>query len=313
MTKRLLAVALAVVAVLGGVVWFLNSSQSGKTKQHNHLQVVSTNSIISDMVTEVAGDKVALHTLVPRGNDPHEYEPRPQDVKATQEADVLFHNGLNLETGGSGWFKKMYEQAGKKVDQQVFAVSEGVEAKHLTDKGKENELDPHAWLDIQNGIKYVRNIEKVLSQKDSKNAATYKQNADAYVAKLTALDADAKTKFSAIPDDKKLLVTSEGAFKYFSAAYGLTPAFIWEINTEAQGTPEQMKLVLEKIRATKVPSLFVESSVSPKSMEKVSKETGLPIYSKVYTDSLAKEGQPGDTYYGMMKWNLDKISEGLSR
>ncbi|WP_208797473.1 metal ABC transporter substrate-binding protein [Leuconostoc litchii] len=311
--KRLSSTIVIVVIVLGGVFWFVNSGQGGKTSQHDKLQIVATNSIIGNMVEEVGGDKVNLHTIVPRGTDPHEYEPKPQDVVASQEADILFHNGLNLETGGSGWFKKMYKNAGKQIDQQVFSVSKGVVAKRLTDKGKENELDPHAWLDLQNGIKYVKNIEKVLIAKDPENATTYKKRTAEYVKKLSVLDQSAKTKFDSIPEDKKLLVTSEGAFKYFSAAYGITPAFIWEINTESQGTPEQMRQVLTKIDATNVPVLFLESSVSPKTMEKLSKETGLPIYSKIYTDSLAKKGQNADTYYGMMKWNLDKISAGLSQ
>ncbi|WP_204770309.1 metal ABC transporter solute-binding protein, Zn/Mn family [Leuconostoc rapi] len=311
--KRLSIIIATVVVVLGGVLWFVNSTHGGQTKKHNKLHVVATNSIIGNMVEEVAGDKVDLYTIVPRGTDPHEYEPRPQDVSTTQEADVLFHNGLNLETGGSGWFKKMYQNAGKKNNKEVYSVSTGVVAKHLTDAGKEDELDPHAWLDIQNGIKYVKNIEKVLIDKDPDNGDTYKKNAQAYIEKLTDLDKSAKTKFNDIPENKKVLVTSEGAFKYFSAAYGVKPAFIWEINTESQGTPEQMKQVLAKIRASEVKSLFLESSVSPKAMEKVSKETGLSIYSKIYTDSLAKKGTDGDTYYSMMKWNLDKIAEGMAK
>ncbi|CAM3152485.1 iron/zinc/copper transport system substrate-binding protein [Leuconostoc rapi] len=313
MIKRLSIIIATVVVVLGGVLWFVNSTHGGQTKKHNKLHVVATNSIIGNMVEEVAGDKVDLYTIVPRGTDPHEYEPRPQDVSTTQEADVLFHNGLNLETGGSGWFKKMYQNAGKKNNKEVYSVSTGVVAKHLTDAGKEDELDPHAWLDIQNGIKYVKNIEKVLIDKDPDNGDTYKKNAQAYIEKLTDLDKSAKTKFNDIPENKKVLVTSEGAFKYFSAAYGVKPAFIWEINTESQGTPEQMKQVLAKIRASEVKSLFLESSVSPKAMEKVSKETGLSIYSKIYTDSLAKKGTDGDTYYSMMKWNLDKIAEGMAK
>lgn len=313
MIKRLSIIIATVVVVLGGVLWFVNSTHGGQTKKHNKLHVVATNSIIGNMVEEVAGDKVDLYTIVPRGTDPHEYEPRPQDVSTTQEAYVLFHNGLNLETGGSGWFKKMYQNAGKKNNKEVYSVSTGVVAKHLTDAGKEDELDPHAWLDIQNGIKYVKNIEKVLIDKDPDNGDTYKKNAQAYIEKLTDLDKSAKTKFNDIPENKKVLVTSEGAFKYFSAAYGVKPAFIWEINTESQGTPEQMKQVLAKIRASEVKSLFLESSVSPKAMEKVSKETGLSIYSKIYTDSLAKKGTDGDTYYSMMKWNLDKIAEGMAK
>ncbi|MEX0380118.1 zinc ABC transporter substrate-binding protein [Leuconostoc sp. MS02] len=311
--KRLSIIIAIVVVVLGGVLWFVNGTHGGQTQKHNKLHVVATNSIIGNMVEEVAGNKVELYTIVPRGTDPHEYEPRPQDVSTTQEADVLFHNGLNLETGGSGWFKKMYQNAGKKNNKEVYSVSTGVVAKHLTDAGKEDELDPHAWLDIQNGIKYVKNIEKVLIDKDPDNGDTYKKNAQAYIAKLTDLDKSAKTKFNDIPENKKVLVTSEGAFKYFSAAYGVKPAFIWEINTESQGTPEQMKQVLAKIRASEVKSLFLESSVSPKAMEKVSKETGLSIYSKIYTDSLAKKGTNGDTYYSMMKWNLDKIAEGMAK
>ena len=313
MIKRLSIIIAIVVVVLSGVLWFVNGTHGGQTQKHNKLHVVATNSIIGNMVEEVAGNKVELYTIVPRGTDPHEYEPRPQDVSTTQEADVLFHNGLNLETGGSGWFKKMYQNAGKKNNKEVYSVSTGVVAKHLTDAGKEDELDPHAWLDIQNGIKYVKNIEKVLIDKDPDNGDTYKKNAQAYIAKLTDLDKSAKTKFNDIPENKKVLVTSEGAFKYFSAAYGVKPAFIWEINTESQGTPEQMKQVLAKIRASEVKSLFLESSVSPKAMEKVSKETGLSIYSKIYTDSLAKKGTNGDTYYSMMKWNLDKIAEGMAK
>ncbi|MDR3190454.1 MAG: metal ABC transporter substrate-binding protein [Lactobacillaceae bacterium] len=312
MHKQLIVILGVIAVLIGGVVWFTSMHQGGKTVQHAKLHVVATNSIIGNMVEEVAGDKVDIHFVVPRGTDPHEYEPRPKDVSATQEADVLFHNGLNLETGGSGWFKKLYQNANKKVDVEVFAASKGVNAMHLTDAGKENEEDPHAWLDLKNGIKYVKNIERVLAAKDPKNAKYYAARTDKYVAKLTALDTTAKTKYANIPTEKKLLVTSEGAFKYFSAAYGIKPAFIWEINTEAQGTPEQMKQVLTTIRATKVPALFVESSVSPKAMEKVAKETGLPIYAKLYTDSLAARGQKGDTYYDMMKWNLDKIHEGMN-
>ncbi|MFC6179686.1 metal ABC transporter substrate-binding protein [Lactiplantibacillus daowaiensis] len=282
-----------------------------ETTKSSKLRVVSTNSILDDMVKNVGGDQVKHYSIVQRGTDPHEYEPKPADISATAEADVIFYNGLNLETGGNGWFKKLIKSSRKSFDKDVFAASKGVKTKYLTTNV--NEPDPHAWLDLANGIKYVQTISQTLQQKDPKHAATYQKNATQYIAKLTKLHAEAQTKFEKIPSAQRLLVTSEGAFKYFSAAYHVRAAYIWEVNTEAQGTPAQMKTALKKIRASEVKSLFVESSVSPKSMRKLAQETHLPIASTIFTDSLAAEGKPGDTYYSMMKWNLDHIYQGLTR
>ncbi|MFZ2822718.1 MAG: zinc ABC transporter substrate-binding protein [Lactococcus raffinolactis] len=308
--KKLILTVIPLALLLGGVLNFVNHHKSADQQSSNQLRVVTTNSILEDMVRQVAGDKVALHSIVARGVDPHEYEPKPTDISETTQADVIFHNGLNLETGGSGWFSKLIKTAHKKDREQVFEASDAVTPLYLTTN--QSEQDPHAWLDLGNGIRYVETITAVLKAKDPKHANYYQERSDTYVAKLKKLDAAAKEKFLDIPEKQRLLVTSEGAFKYFSKAYHVIPAYIWEINTESQGTPDQMAEVLSKIKASEVKGLFVETSVSPKSMEQVSKETGLPIQSKIFTDSLAKKGQMGDTYYDMMKWNLDKIYQGLS-
>ncbi|MFZ1356079.1 MAG: zinc ABC transporter substrate-binding protein [Lactococcus raffinolactis] len=308
--KKLILTVIPLALLLGGVLYFVNHHKSADQQSSNQLRVVTTNSILEDMVRQVAGDKVALHSIVARGVDPHEYEPKPTDISETTQADVIFHNGLNLETGGSGWFSKLIKTAHKKDREQVFEASDAVTPLYLTTN--QSEQDPHAWLDLGNGIRYVETITAVLKAKDPKHANYYQERSDTYLAKLKKLDAAAKEKFLDIPEKQRLLVTSEGAFKYFSKAYHVIPAYIWEINTESQGTPDQMAEVLSKIKASEVKGLFVETSVSPKSMEQVSKETGLPIQSKIFTDSLAKKGQMGDTYYDMMKWNLDKIYQGLS-
>ncbi|KRN98827.1 metal ABC transporter solute-binding protein, Zn/Mn family [Companilactobacillus kimchiensis] len=309
--KKIIVTFVAVIAMITGVYMFLHHRDGSAVRANDNekLHVVTTNSILEDMVHNVGKDRIKLYSIVKRGTDPHEYEPQPTDVSESADADVMFHNGLNLETGGNGWFTKLVKTSHKKFDKEVFSASEDVKAKHLTTNVKEE--DPHAWLDLENGIKYVRTITNVLKQKDPKNASFYEDNADEYVAKLEKLHKEAQSKYLSIPENQRLLVTSEGAFKYFSAAYHVKPAYIWEINTEAQGTPEQMKAVLGKIKGTEVKHLFVESSVSPKSMDKVAKETGLEIYSKIFTDSLAKKGTDGDTYYSMMKWNIDHIYDGL--
>ncbi|MBZ2152407.1 metal ABC transporter substrate-binding lipoprotein/adhesin ScbA [Streptococcus cristatus] len=286
-----------------------SSTETGSSK----LNVVATNSIIADITKNIAGDKINLHSIVPVGQDPHEYEPLPEDVKKTSQADLIFYNGINLETGGNAWFTKLVENAKKKENKDYYAVSEGVDVIYLEGQNEKGKEDPHAWLNLENGIIYAKNIAKRLSEKDPANKETYEKNLKAYVEKLSALDKEAKEKFNNIPEEKKMIVTSEGCFKYFSKAYNVPSAYIWEINTEEEGTPDQIKTLVEKLRKTKVPSLFVESSVDDRPMKTVSKDTNIPIYAKIFTDSVAEEGEEGDSYYSMMKYNLEKIAEGLSK
>ena len=199
------------------------------------------------------------------------------------------------------------------ANKDYFAVSEGVKVIHLEGEGETGKEDPHAWLNLENGVIYAKNIAKHLIEKDPSNKDFYQKNLDDYVAKLEALDKEAKTKFDAIPEEKKMIVTSEGCFKYFSKAYNVPSAYIWEINTEEEGTPDQIRDLVKKLKGSKVSALFVESSVDDRPMKTISSETGIPIYAKIFTDSIAEEGQDGDSYYSMMKYNLDKISEGLAK
>ena len=288
-----------------------NANKNSNTSEK--LKVVATNSIIADITKNIAGDKIDLHSIVPVGQDPHEYEPLPDDVKKTSQADLIFYNGINLETGGNAWFTKLVQNAKKEENKDYYAVSDGVEVIYLEGQNEKGKEDPHAWLNLENGMIYAKNIAKQLSAKDPKNKDFYEANLKNYLGKLEALDKEAKQKFNNIPKEKKIIVTSEGCFKYFSKAYNVPSAYIWEINTEEEGTPDQIKALVEKLRKTKVPSLFVESSVDERPMQTVSKDTNIPIFEKIFTDSVAEPGQNGDSYYNMMKWNLDKIAEGLSK
>lgn len=299
--------------VVGSLFLLAGCGTDNSSYDNDKLNVVTTNSIIWDITENIAGDKVNLHSIVPVGKDPHEYELLPNDIVKATKADIVFYNGLNLETGGNAWFTKLMQNANKDENKDYFAVSEGVTPLYLEGKEKAGKEDPHAWLNLENGIVYAQNIEKQLSEKDPENKAYYQESLANYVDKLKELDEEAKGKFDSIPANKKWIVTSEGCFKYFSEAYNIPSAYIWEINTEEEGTPNQIKNLVDKLRDTDVQSLFVESSVDDRPMKTISQETGIEIFSKVFTDSIAEEGEEGDSYYAMMKWNLDRIYEGLTK
>lgn len=307
--KKFLFISLFFMLMLAGCS---SNESSSANEKGNKIQVVTTYSIIYDIVRNVGGDRVEIHSLAPIGSNPHEYDPLPMDVQKTTDADVVFYNGLNLEAGNS-WFEKLMDTAGKSGDEApVFALSKGVEPMFLTTEGKEGEEDPHAWLDVQNGIKYAENARDAFIKIDPDHAEEYEENAEAYIGELEALHEDAIDRYSEIPKDKRILVTSEGAFKYFSQAYDFQAEYIWEINQENQGTPKQITRVLDIIEAQNIEGLFLETSIDPRSMEMVSRETGVEIKGKVFTDSIGKPGEDGDTYIKMMEWNIDTILNGLT-
>jgi manganese transport system substrate-binding protein len=313
--KSLLVLSTALISI------FLLAACSGETEKSSSstkgneqkVQVVTTYSIVYDIVKNVGGDLVEIHSLAPIGSNPHEYDPLPVDIQKATDADAIFYNGLNLEAGNS-WFDRLMETAGKDgKDAPVFLMSEGVEAMYLTTEGNEGEEDPHAWLDIRNGIKYAENARDGLIKVDPDNADVYKKNAEEYITKLQELHDNAAAEFSKIPAEERVLVTSEGAFKYFSAAYGFQAEYIWEINQENQGTPDQITRIVDIIREKGIKGLFLETSIDARSMEAVSAETAVPIMGKVFTDSLGETGEDGDTYISMMEWNIKTIKEGLSK
>ncbi|KSU49824.1 manganese ABC transporter substrate-binding protein [Exiguobacterium indicum] len=286
---------------------------STPAEDNGKLKVVATYSILADLAREVGGEHVDVHSMVKIGANPHEYDPLPADVQAMADADVVFYNGLNLEAGGA-WFDKLRATTGKdSSDAPVYRLSKGVEPKYLTTKGKESETDPHAWLDVSNGIRYVENVKQALIKEDPKHKADYEKNTDAYIEKLQTLDQEAKQQFAAIPKAERHLVTSEGAFKYFGTAYDVKADYIWEINSDDQGTPAQVRRIVDTIKEQDIPVLFVETSVDRRSMETVSRETGVPIGGTLFTDSLGAPGKDGDTYYSMMQANIETITEALAK
>lgn len=303
--KKLLLPLIAIILVLAGC----NQSNS---KDDSKLKIVTTNSILGDMTKEVTKGNAEITSVVPIGQDPHEYEIKPKDVKAITDADIIIYNGFNLESG-NGWFEKALEQANKKItDKNVIQATEDVKPIYLKGgEGDEKKIDPHAWLSIKNGIQYVNTIEKHLSKLDDEHKDDYKANADKYTEKLDKLDDEMSKAFNDIDKKKRAFITSEGAFKYFAKAYDITPGYIWEINTEKQGTPDQMKQAVNFVRDHNLKALTVETSVDKKSMQTLAEETNLKIQGDVYTDSIGTKDSDGNSYYNMMEHNVKVIHDTM--
>lgn len=291
-----------------------NEGKNGKsTGDSDKVQAIATFSIIHDIVTEIGGDYVDVHSMVPIGTDPHEYEPLPEDIKKTTDADILFYNGLNLEGGEHGWFFKLVD-AVNADENKVFELMEGVEPLYLSSNdGAEKEVNPHAFLDPVVVIQMTENARDALIEIDGENKEAYEENAEQLLEKLRELDQEYETKIAEIPAEHRILVTSERAYQYMAKRYGLAEGFIWEVDTEENGTPEQITSLVKFVKEKNVPALFVETNVDPRPMETVSNETGVPIAAKLFSDELGKEGTDGGTVVSFLQYNIDTIYEHLKK
>ncbi|HHY20864.1 MAG TPA: metal ABC transporter substrate-binding protein [Bacilli bacterium] len=313
--KRLFMFAVAIMAMMLLVACGGKSETDGGEKETSDakLKVVATFSILHDIANEVGGERVEVHSMVPIGNDPHEYEPLPEDIKKATDADVLFYNGLNLEGGDTGWFAKLVKTVGQD-ESKVFELMKGVEPRYLSSEdGREEEINPHAFLDPIVGMKMVENARDAFIQVDPQHKELYEENAAKYLAELEEIHKEYETKIAEIPEEKRVLVTSEKAFQYMTARYGLKEGYIWEIDTEEQGSPEQIKRLIEFVKENDVPVLFVESNVDKRPMETVSKETGIEIFAEVFSDELGESGQEGETYTKFLRYNIETIHAGLTK
>ncbi|WP_253286873.1 metal ABC transporter solute-binding protein, Zn/Mn family [Virgibacillus sp. MSJ-26] len=278
------------------------------------LHVVTSFTIISDMAEQIGGDIVEVHNLVPTGTDPHEYEPLPDDIKKATDADVLFYNGLNLEGGKNGWFFKMVDSVGQDED-RVFSLTEQVEPMYIGgEEGTDEEINPHSFIDPDVGIMMAEDMRDALIEVDPDNEDHYKESAGEYINRLEEIVDEYEEKINEIPEEKRILVTSERAFQYMADRFGLEEGYIWEIDTEENGSPEQIKTLVNYLTDHDVPMLFVESNVDERPMETVSNESGIPIFEKpIYSDEIGEKGSEVDTYVKYLNYNIDVISEGLNQ
>jgi manganese/iron transport system substrate-binding protein len=275
-------------------------SASGKKR------VVTSFTIIADMAREVAGEAAEVESITKPGAEIHGYEPTPKDIVKAQGADLVLWNGMNLEL----WFEKFFTNV-KNVPGAV--LTEGITPIGIGEGPYSGKPNPHAWMSPANAVIYVENIRRALVNADPANEAVYTANAAAYTAKIKALDEPIRQKLAAIPEDQRWLVSSEGAFSYLCANYGLKQLYLWPINADAQGTPQQVKQVIDGVRANRIPVIFSESTVSDKPARQVAKETGARYGGVLYVDSLTAADGPAPTYLKLLESNAETIVKGFLR
>jgi len=225
-------------------------------------KVVTTFTVIADMARNVAGDAAEVESITKAGAEIHNYAPTPGDIQRAQGAQLILWNGLNLER----WFEKFFQNLS---DVPGVVVSEGVEPMGISEGPYEGKPNPHAWMSPANALIYVDNIRDALVKYDPANAETYKANAEAYKKTIEATVAPIKAKLETIPQDKRWLVSSEGAFSYLARDFGLKELYLWPINADQQGTPKQVRKVIDTVREHKIPTIFSESTVSDKPARQV--------------------------------------------
>ncbi len=297
---------LAVVglAVLGGI--WLAASANAQAKRQGPLKVVTTFTVIRDIAQNVAGDAATVESITKLGAEIHDYQPTPRDIVRAQGAELILWNGMNLER----WFERFLANL-KNVPAAV--VTEGITPLPIREGPYRDNPNPHAWMSPSNALIYVENIRKALAARDPANAETYQRNADAYAARIKAIDEPLRQRLAAIPENERWLVTSEGAFSYLARDYGLKELYLWPINADEQGSPSQVRKVIDTVRREKIPVVFSESTISDRPARQVVSETGARYGGVLYVDSLSAPDGPVPSYLKLLEVTVETIAKGFGK
>lgn len=313
LSRRLFLAALAAIAVV-------TTSPSWAADK---LKVVTTFTVLGDMLKNVGGEHIALTTLVGPDGDAHVYEPTPADARALAQADLVVVNGLGFE----GWIDRLVKASGYK--RQVVVASDGIaalkgedghghdhgNAQAHAEKGKDHhhdEIDPHAWQDLANGRRYVANIARALVAADPAHADDYRRRADAYDHEMAGLDRDIRSRIDAIPADRRKVITSHDAFRYFGHAYGIDFHAPVGLSTESEPSAGEIAALVRQMREEKIRALFVENITDPRMVQQLAREASAVIGGTLYSDSLSAPTGPAPTYLDMFRHNVGEIVKALS-
>lgn len=266
--------------------------------------VLTTFTVLSDIAQNIAGDHLIVESITKTGAEIHGYEPTPGDIAKASNADLILDNGMNLEL----WFEKFVDS----IDVPHAVVSDGVKVISIRGDAYEGLPNPHAWMSPVNVGIYVDNMVDAFSDLAPEHTKDFARNAESYKAKLQQIQDELVEELSALPENKRALVTCEGAFSYLARDAGLTEAYIWPVNAEQQATPQQLAATIEFVKANDVPAVFCESTVSDKPMRQVVEATDAAFGGTLYVDSLSEADGPVPTYLDLMRHDADTIITALT-
>ena len=301
------------LAQLVAAALFVLTSTAGAAEP---LSVVASFSILGDFVQRVGGERVQVHTLVGRDADAHVYQPTPADAKALALSRLVIVNGFGFE----GWIDRLVKSSGYRGE--VLIAARGIRVlkmPHASEKGQDHHLDhagdvdPHAWQDLSNAVRYVDNILQSLSQIDPEGKAFYQANASKFKQEITLLDSEIRKTFNAIPKERRKVVTSHDAFGYFGRAYGIRFISPVGISTDAEPSAADVARIIQQIRREKIPAVFIESISDTRLLERIRQESGASIGGTLYSDSLSGSNGPAQTYLDLMRHNAQELATALGK
>lgn len=269
-------------------------------RAQDRLNVVASFSILGDLVRNVGGDRVSVTTLVGPDGDAHVYTPAPADAKKIADARLVFINGLGLE----GWLPRLVQSSGNKAT--IVTATQGIASRKLG-----SHADPHAWQSVPNAKTYVANIRDALSTADPADATIFRANADAYLAKLDALDREVREAVAQIPQGRRKVISTHNAFGYFAAAYGIEFIAPLGVSTESEASARDIAAIITQVRSGKIPAVFLENMSDPRLIRRISAETGAKVGGTLYSDSLTGEKGDAPTYIDMVRHNIRALTGAL--
>lgn len=297
-------VALASVTAFAAAACGTGHSAPTEAPPDGRKQVVTTFTVLADMTRAVAGDRVAVSSVIKPGADIHGYQPTPSDLVKGAKADLILDNGMGLER----WFDQFLQDN----ESPHVTLTDGVRPLPIRSGDYEGKANPHAWMSPSNARIYVANIRDALTRLDPANAEYFRTNADTYLHRLDEIDRYLATELAKLPPQRRALVTCEGAFSYLAHDAGLREAYLWPVNSDAEGTPQQVKNTAHFVEASRVPTVFCESTVNDQAQRQVAHETGAQLGGTLYVDSLSGPEGPVPTYLDLMRHDAETVVAGLS-